>query len=161
MIISSPVYFSVTTVLGGSANFSFRIPGTYGGLNPGDPTTGRYFSHAEFWCDTPTNGDKLTGLKLTDTDGILSAPEQAACPNYPDVVQLYDNASLPSGLNAGVFIHNNPPARIDSFDSTGKREIKFLPSGLDLVGTFTAGDGAISRVFRCNIYWGRWVNAPV
>lgn len=154
MILASPVYFSVTTILGGSAAFSVKVPGTYGGLQPTDPTAGRYFKQARCWSTAPEDGDILTGLKLTDTDGVLATAERALCPNYPDVSYFYDPQVDGQTLKTGLLL--NGETMIDAFNPAGNAPL-LLPSGLYIAGTFTSGGLTVGATFRVNIIWGRFV----
>lgn len=152
MLISAPVYFSATTLLGGSINFSFKVPGTYAGLTPTDQTAARYLKEIRIWSDSPQNGDVLTNLKITDTDGVCFAPEQAALPNYPDVALFSELASLPAGLSTGILL--NPDGCTIVNPST---DLKPVPSGLYLSGTFSSGGLSLGKTMRCQIMWFRYV----
>lgn len=157
-MIISPTYVSLTTILGGSISFSIKIPGTYGGINPNDPTTGRYFQEALIWADAPSDGDLIHSLKLTDTDGVVTMPERAFLPNYPDIVRFYE-PSIPTGADGtGVLLCAVAGGtKIRPFESNAESSLRFMPSQLYLTGTVRSGALALGKTFRIQIIWGRWV----
>ncbi len=156
MMVFTPVYFSVTTVLGGSCSFSVQIPGTYAGVFPVNATAGRWLQEVQIWADSAVNGDVISDLKLTDTDGVVTTPERAFLPNYPDVVRFYDT-TVTGTDGSGLLLHNNPPMVVRPFESDGQPVVRLLPAQLYLTGTFTSGSLSIGKTFRVNLIWARWV----
>lgn len=155
MMFFSPVFFSATSPdPAGPVSFSIKVPGTYGGIQPADPSTGRYFQEARIWSDTLTAGDTITDMKLTDTDGIVSMPERAFLPNYPDVVRFYD-VSVTGTEGSGLYLPRAGELLIRPFEADGTSPVRFMPAQLYLTGTLTTT--VVSKVFRGNIIWGRAV----
>lgn len=140
--------FSATTTLGGTGTTSIQVPGTFGGVNPVDPSQGRYLKGALVWCDTIDADNAVTLLQIVDIDGVVPSPVRAAFPNYPVIFDLID---------AGSTIMLPPdPLLIEAFDTSGLPTTRFIPSQLYIKATFHAGGLGIGDVFRVLIRWGIW-----
>lgn len=144
------VSFSATTGIGGSATVSVPVPGTFGGLNPNDPSQGRYLKNAMIWCDSPSAGDELSLLQVVDTDGVVPAPARAAFPNYPVIFDLLDTVT---GLSPALFIPSSG-FLAEAFDATGSPMTRFIPSQLYIKATYQAGGLGIAKTMRIVLRWG-------
>lgn len=145
--------FSATTLLGGSITTSIQVPGTFAGVNPADPTAGRYLKSATLWADSPAAGDQITLLQIVDIDGVVPAPVRAAFPNYPVIFDMLDTIS---GVQSTVLLPPDPPLVIEAFDTSGSAGTKFVPSGLYFKVTFQTGGLSIGKTLRVLIRWGVW-----
>lgn len=141
-------FVTVTTDITGVATFTIKIPGTFGGL--GEATSGRFLQQLEFWSMSGTNGDKISGMKITDTDGVVPSPVHASFPNYPDIV-YFDDTAMSAG-NQGFLINPTQPLILNPI---GGAQFQFVPSGLYLTGKFTTANVVlIGQQAYVNVHWG-------
>lgn len=143
----APMRASATTLLGGSVTLSVKIPGTFSGLLPDDPTAGRYLSKLAIWADNPIAGDYISSIALTDTDGVIPAPARGAFANYPTIVSFAE-----AGVADGAWLKSDGMV-IEPPGGT----LKLLPSGLYVTASLTTGALALGHVFRMNVLWGTYV----
>lgn len=155
MIVQSSFYFSATTILGGAVDLSFKVPGTFSGITPTDAAQGRFFKCMNIWADAPNVADRISVISVNDVDSVVPAPARPLLPTWPDVLPLFTQAEADIGLTNGFWIKD--VLSITPFDSAGNPSVHFIPSGLYLKATITAGGLGIGRVFRGNIIWGRYV----
>lgn len=156
MIIQCPVYFSAAIVaLSTSYDLTFKVPGTFAGLVPSDPTAGRYFKSFHIWADIPIVTNRLDSLKLVDTDGVVPVPARAAFPNYPNIIEFFSAEDVAAGLLNGCYFHPDDGLKIEPFNEGGQSVVQFLPAGLYLVATIR---GNALQAFRGNLVWGRYLS---
>lgn len=139
-----------TTDITGKASFAIKIPGTFGGLPAGlyEPSSGRNISKVDFWTIDGTDGDRLTNMRVEDTDGILSAIS-ANFPSYP-VIQYFQDQVADSSLR-GFYISPNWPLTMTPVSGDA---YAYVPSGLYLCADFTSANIlGIGRKVVCNITW--------
>lgn len=160
-IILQPVSMVLTTNLSGTAALSLRIPGDFNGLT--DDKNGRFFKGVEIWTDAGAVADRIYGLRLEDSDGILTALHGAGqfpvpssvFPNYPVLLSFEEGEiNETATLLKGFFI---PPNKVLSIDKIDPREVfDFIPSGMYFKGTFQSSNGILGgQKVRINFYWGK------
>lgn len=143
----APVRASVTTSILGTGSLSVKIPGTFAGLAPADPTAVRYLSKIAIWADSPADGDFISSIAIQDTDGVIPVPARAAFPNYPIIAGF-----LESGVADGGWLKTEGMT-IEPLGGV----LKTLPSGLYITALFTSGGLSLGKIFRVNILWGYYI----
>lgn len=142
--------FSATTLLGGTVSVAFKVPGTFGGIPPADPTMQRYFVEARVWPVSFQDGDAVDSVQIVDTDGVIPSAARAALPNYPVVLDFASDA--PSGAAGGQFFQSGTPLVIKTYNDTPEP----VPSGLYVTFRFVSGGLALGKTFRGNLTWGKY-----
>lgn len=140
----------LTTDLAGNASFSFKVPGTFAGLPMGlyEPSSGRNIQKVDIWTVAGTEGDRITNMRVEDTDGVLAAIS-GNFPNYP-VIQYFQDQAADSNLR-GFYIS---ASRVLSMTPVSGEAYAYIPSGLYLCADFnTANVVGIGHRVICNITW--------
>lgn len=148
----------------GEASISIKVPGTFGACT--DPSkqvaepfngyqdpfpTGRYLDRCEIWADEYTPGDLVTGLHVSDLDGVVPEPMRPYFPAYPVIGVFYDvEITETENVKAGLFTQPNRPLSVSSIDKIPM----FVPSGLYIAGTFKTAS-TTPKTVRCNFFWGK------
>jgi hypothetical protein len=145
--------FKIVTNSSGVATLDITVPGTFDTLNPIDPVNGRFLKSAMIWAESPYSNDRITALKIVDTDGVVPLPVRANFPNYPVIVDLIDTIS---GFDKAVYMPSLEPLFLEAFDTNSNNTSRFVPSGLHVVVTIQSGAIEANRNFLINIRWGAW-----
>lgn len=139
----------LTTDVNGSAFFNIKVPGIFGGIPDGliEPASGRNIVKAEIWTVKGTDGDRLTSIRVTDSDGLLDILK-SKLPNYPDIQYFVDSNADP--VLQGLYIPTTIPLILHPL----VEGYSFIPSGLYLAGTFqTANPQLLGQQVIINIHW--------
>lgn len=84
-------YSVATSALTGAGTINVQIPGTYTGITPAD--AGRTIISGMLAFASPSMGDKITSISVTDTNSIMPANDQVFFPSYPTLGVYGDPAS--------------------------------------------------------------------
>lgn len=107
-----------TAAMTGEGTLSFQVPGTYAVVNPRSPDwVGRTILRWNVKFASSAIGDAITSITIEDTDGVLSAPEQAQFPNYPILAALHDTDL--SSSNQGIYLDPTAPSEFSPEPGTG------------------------------------------
>lgn len=133
---------------------ALKIPGTFAGLDGNAyPTGGRWLKRAQIWTDSGAAGDKLTNLRIEDTDGKIPQPLRALFPAYPVISYLMDQ-EVESPGEGGLQIPPGIVLNVEPIDPLDSRGLQFIPSELYLCSTFNS---SANKTCRINYIWGKYV----
>lgn len=149
----SPICMVFTADITGVANLSVKVPGTFNGIT--DDKNGRFLKYVDIWTDIGTNGDRLSDLRIEDTDTILQnlGISTAAFPDYPILYQFQDQDLVETAsLKRGLFLKDQliHIERIDPRDP-----YDFIPSGFYLRATYINAAALGGQKVRVNVGWGK------
>lgn len=149
MISQRPVAFTITIPLLGPAAqaFTFKVPGTFSGFPPVDPTQARFFSRIEIFADNATAGEWVDVISIEDTDGVIPVPARVLFPAYPTIYDFSADVNLATGTNKGGYYFRDGLVTIGTLDHT----LQVVPSGLYFKGTL---NGGLNKTYRVNVIWG-------
>lgn len=151
-IYQTNIAFEIATDITGVATLSVKIPGTFGGLTPADPSNLRYFKQAKIWSPSIVDGDLIDQVRIVDTDGVIPSQMRGAFAAYPIIVDFTQDAPGNAGVIPGVYLESSEPVIINAFGDN----IQAVPCGLYFTARFTAGAVSLGRKLRGNIIWGRY-----
>lgn len=152
MLIQAPVAFAVTTnLLTGIGSISIKVPGTFSGFPPIDPTGARYFDHADIMSDSPGTNDYVDAISIEDTDGVIPVPARVAFAAYPTIVNFSSDTGVATSSKSGYYFNPEGHVKIGTIDGT----LQIIPSGLYIIATI---HGGLNKTYQINVVWGRYVN---
>lgn len=135
-----------TTDSNGDLTFSYKIPGTFGGIVPYlTGYQGREIKSIEMFFGNPTSGDCIRSLSAQDTDGVIPAPFRAAFPLYP-IIKTWDESGMTSS-QVGLYLFPNEKRVMEPLTN-----VVCIPSGTYLVITVKKASAVIDDFF-INALW--------
>lgn len=147
-----PICIVYTANDSGEANISIKIPGTFSGVT--DDKSGRFLKYLDVWTDTGTIGDRITGLRLEDTDLILQGLGLSAnFPDYPVIHYFQDQDMVETdNIKRGLFLTDRR-IRLEKIDE--REPFEFIPSGFYLKASYLNGALLGGQKIRVNVGWGK------
>lgn len=143
----------------GIATLSLKIPGSFNGIDPygQTPANGRFIRLIRIWSDAQLTGDRISGMKIEDTDQVMVGEgkifpniqeARKLLPNYP-ILTHFDDDDLEEvgGALKGVFLQTN---QLQEFTPANPGSYDFVPSGCYIKATLTSGDSRAGKTFRAN-----------
>lgn len=144
-------YSVATNVLTGIGTLNIKIPGTYTGITPID--SGRNIIKSLIAFSSPSMGDKITSITVTDTDGIMPAEDQVFFPAYP-TLGVYGDPSV-IAANKVMFLAPSGPGWTDFIPAALKPDGTpgvFIPSQMYINVVFQKSS-IISDTAYVNLLW--------
>lgn len=154
IVMYSACASSTIPALATTKDNALKIPGTFAGIDGiAYPTAGRWLKKTQIWTDVGAAGDKLTDLRIEDTDGKIPEGMRELFPDYPVISHLMDEEVQSPG-DAGLYIPPNAVLTIEPIDPLDARGLQFIPSELYLCSTFNS---TALKTCRINYIWGKYI----
>lgn len=144
----------ITSDLGGDADLSIKIPGTFNGGTP--PAAGRYFRSVIITSNVGAYGSRLHSIRVEDADRVIAAAkggltdqqmQAAGFPNYPVLLNFADNElTETSNVKRGVYLAPSQALKLTPI----KADLEFIPAGMYFKAHFT---GAATTSVYFNFEW--------
>lgn len=134
----------------GSADISVKVPGTFNGFSEG--SNGRYLKKTLIWTKNHVHGDRLSGVSVKDLDGVIPLAFRAAFPSYPILMSFSDPDMTYQNEVYEILI---PPEAALNIGPIDPKSPRFIPAGLYICATFTAGAISLGRELYLNVQWAK------